>query len=125
MAIPITISVVLIISDTLLIWATATKTRLLMWPWLILHMAEALFFLGSMVFLMIYAGHPWLKVVIFLVGCPLVILLAFFWGVINCFHNYLRDLGLKTAMAQVYKNGYHKVKKTQPPRSLEAKKLTL
>lgn len=108
MAIPITISVVLIISDTLLIWATATKTRLLMWPWLILHMAEALFFLGSMIFLMIYAGHPWLKVVIFLVGCPLVILLAFFWGVINCFHNYLRDLGLKTAMAQVYKNGYHK-----------------
>jgi len=111
MAIPITINVVLIISDTLLIWATATKTRLLMWPWLILHMAEALFFLGAMIFLMIYAGYPWLKVVIFLVGCPLVILLAFFWGVVNCFHNYLRDLGLKTAMAAVYKNGYHQKKR--------------
>ena len=55
MAIPITCNVVLIISDTLLIWASSAKTRrerLLTWPWLLLHCAEWLFFLAIMIFAM-------------------------------------------------------------------------
>ena len=109
MAIPITINVVLIISDVLLIWAASTKTKLLMWPWILLHIAESIFLLGLMVFLMVQVCYAWLKVVIFLVGCPLLILLAFFTGVVIRFYTYLRDVGLKTAMAAVYTNGYHKV----------------
>ena len=108
MAIPITINVLLIISDTLLIWASAAKTKLLLWPWLILHLLEALFFLALMIFFMVIFPQPmwWYKVVIFLVACPLVVFLVFFWTVVKCFYNYLRDLGLKSAVAAVYQNGY-------------------
>ena len=53
MAIPITVNVVLIISDTLLIWAASAKTKLLLWPWIFLHSVEFLFFLAVMIFLMV------------------------------------------------------------------------
>jgi len=110
MAIPITVNVVLIISDTLLIWAASAKTKLLLWPWIFLHSVEFLFFLAVMIFLMVIVPEesPWLKVVIFLVGCPLLVLLAFFLTVVKCLYNYLRDLGVKTAVAAVYQNGYKK-----------------
>jgi len=111
MAIPITVNVVLIISDTLLIWASSAKTRrerLLIWPWLLLHCAEWLFFLALMVFSMIKFPEPWFKVVIFLVGCPLIVLLAFFWTVVKTFLNYWRDLRVKSAVAAVYQNGFKK-----------------
>merc|ERR1719360_274949 len=57
---------------------------------------------------MVIVPEPWFKVLIFLVGCPLVVLLAFFWFVVKCLYNYLRDLGLKSAVAAVYQNGYKK-----------------
>ena len=44
--------------------------------------------------------------VIFLVGCPLIVLLAFFWTVVKTFLNYWRDLRVKSAVAAVYQNGY-------------------
>ena len=46
------------------------------------------------------------RVVIFLVGCPLIVLLAFFWTVVKTFLNYWRDLRVKSAVAAVYQNGY-------------------
>merc|ERR1712223_818274 len=106
----ITVNEVLIISDTLLIWAASAKTKLLLWPWIFLHSVEFLFFLAVMIFLMVIVPEesPWLKVVIFLVGCPLLVLLAFFLTVVKCLYNYLRDLGVKTAVAAVYQNGYKK-----------------
>jgi len=109
MAIPITCNVVLIISDTLLIWASSAKTRrerLLTWPWLLLHCTEWLFFLAIMIFAMYIVPEPWFRVVIFLVGCPLIVLLAFFWTVVKTFLNYWRDLRVKSAVAAVYQNGY-------------------
>lgn len=106
MAIPITVNVVLITADTLLIWAAAAKTKLLCWPWIILHFLEFLFFLAVMILLMSVVPDAWFKVVIFLVGCPLLVLLAFFWTVVQQLYSYLRDHGLKTAVAAVYQNGY-------------------
>ena len=29
------------------------------------------------------------QVVVFLIGCPVIILLGFFWFVVKCFHKYL------------------------------------
>ena len=98
------------LSDTLLIWASASKTKLLLWPWIVLHCLEFVFFLAALIFLMVKVPDAWFKVVIFLVGCPLLVLMAFFWVVVQQLYSYLRDLGLKSAVAAVYQNGY-KVRK--------------
>jgi len=108
LAIPITINVVLIISDTLLIWASASKNKLLLWPWIILHLLEFLFFISMLILLMVIVPEPWFKVVVFLVGSPVIVLLGYFWSVVNLLHNYLRDLSLKSAVAAIYQNGYKK-----------------
>ena len=76
LAIPITINVVLIISDTLLIWASASKNKLLLWPWIILHLLEFLFFISMLILLMVIVPEPWFKVVVFLVGSPVIVLLV-------------------------------------------------
>lgn len=108
LAIPICINVVLIISDTLLIWASASKNKLLLWPWLILHCLEWLFFIAMLILLMYIVPEPWFKVVVFLVGSPIIILLGYFWTVVKLLYNYLRDLSLKSAVAAIYQNGYKK-----------------
>ena len=76
LAIPITINVVLIISDTLLIWASASKNKLLLWPWIILHLLEFLFFISMLILLMVIVDEPWFKAVVFLVGSPVIVLLV-------------------------------------------------
>ena len=76
LAIPITINVVLIISDTLLIWASASKNKLLLWPWIILHLLEFLFFISMLILLMVIVPEPWFKAVVFLVGSPVIVLLV-------------------------------------------------
>ena len=63
LAIPITINVVLIISDTLLIWASGARNRILIWPWMIIHFLEFLFFIAALIFAMIIVPEPWFKVV--------------------------------------------------------------
>lgn len=108
LAIPITVNVVLIISDTLLIWASASKNKLLLWPWIILHCLEWLFFIAMLIYLMVIVPKTGFKVVVFLVGSPIIVMLAFCWTVVKLLHNYLRDLGLKSAVAAVYHNGYRK-----------------
>ena len=62
LAIPITINVVLIISDTLLIWACGARNRILIWPWLIIHFLEFLFFIAALIFAMVIVPEPWFKV---------------------------------------------------------------
>ena len=34
--------------------------------------------------------------------CPFLVVFAFCWFIVKCFYNYLRDLGLKEALAEVY-----------------------
>ncbi len=62
MAIPITINVVLIISDTLLIWASGARNRILIWPWMVIHFVEFLFFIAALIFAMIIVPEAWFKV---------------------------------------------------------------
>ena len=64
LAIPITVNVVLIISDTLLIWASASKNKLLLWPWIILHCLEWLFFIAMLIYLMVIVPKTGFKVVV-------------------------------------------------------------
>lgn len=62
LAIPVTVNVVLILSDFLVLWATASKSRLLLLPWLVLHALEFIFFIALLVFLMVTLVEPWIKV---------------------------------------------------------------
>ena len=62
LAIPITINVVLIISDTLLVWASGARNRILIWPWMIIHSLEFLFFIAALIFSMVIVPEPWFKV---------------------------------------------------------------
>ena len=62
LAIPVTVNVVLIISDSLLIWSTAARNKLLLWPWMVLHAIEFLFFVAFLIFLMVALDTPWIKV---------------------------------------------------------------
>ena len=62
MAIPVTVNVVLILSDCLLVWATAFKSRLLLLPWMAMHALEFGLFVALLVYLMIYLVEPWVKV---------------------------------------------------------------
>jgi hypothetical protein len=62
LAIPITINVVLIISDTLLIWASGARNRILIWPWMVIHFVEFLFFIAALIFAMIIVPEAWFKV---------------------------------------------------------------
>ena len=83
-----------------------------------------------LILLMVIVPEPWFKVVVFLVGSPVIVLLVsilksvlhsveiwqkvytflsfqgYFWSVVNLLHNYLRDLSLKSAVAAIYQNGY-------------------
>ena len=62
MAIPVTINLVLILADILLIWATAARIKLWLWPWMILHTIEMLLFITLLVLLMVLIEEPWIKV---------------------------------------------------------------
>jgi hypothetical protein len=42
------------------------------------------------------------QIILFLVVCPFLVVFFFCWFVVKCFHNYLRDLNLKEAVAAVY-----------------------
>ena len=55
---------VLIISDTLLIWASASKNKLLLWPWIILHCLEWLFFIAMLIYLMVIVPKTGFQVVV-------------------------------------------------------------
>ena len=67
LAIPVTINLVLILADILLIWATAARIKLWLWPWMILHTIELLFFITLLVLLMVLIDEPWIKVRSFLI----------------------------------------------------------
>ena len=133
MAIPVTVNVVLILSDCLLVWATAFKSRLLLLPWMAMHALEFGLFVALLVYLMIYLVEPWVKVterqslntkwryerilfssqvVVFLIGCPVIILLGFFWFVVKCFHKYIGATEWKgVSVRHTTKHGIHRTYK--------------
>ena len=49
-----------------------------------------------------------LKVIVFLVVCPFLVVFFFCWFLVKCFYNYLRDLNLKEAVAAVYAQSQQK-----------------
>lgn len=62
LAIPITINIVLMISNSLLIWATVSKHKILIWPWLVLYAIEWLCLLTMMIYAIIVIPKSHLKV---------------------------------------------------------------
>lgn len=102
MAIPITLNIVLMLANSLLIWAVMAEYKLLLWPWMVLYGLEWILLTAVMVFLVIILFSSYMKAILFLVLCPFLVVFAFCWFVVKCFYNYLRDLNLKQAMNAIY-----------------------
>ena len=99
------------LSDALLAWSAASKQhKILLWPWLVLHAVEWAAALAALVFLILVVPKTFMKVLLFLVVSPFLVVFAFCWFVVKCFFNYLRDLSHKEAVAAVYTN-YESVRK--------------
>jgi len=152
LAIPITINVVLIISDTLLIWASGARYFEYLKD---VELYEIIYFFDEKkqdfnlalvdpslygvsifhhCFDICYGGITrtmdkgefclnhvknilkthFFQVVVFLICCPIILLLGFFWLVVKCFYNFLRDVHIKAAVAAVYQNGMN-----PPPQSFQ------
>lgn len=91
------------IADSLVIWASVSQHRILLWPWLVLHLIEWLILLGLLVYFMVALPKPFLKVILFLIVCPFLVVFAFCWFVVRCFYKFLKDLDLKEAVTEAYK----------------------
>ena len=62
LAIPITLNIVLMISDSLLIWASVSQHRILLWPWLVLYALEFFVFIALLVYFMVVLPKTYMKV---------------------------------------------------------------
>ena len=62
MAIPVTLSIVLMIADSLLIWAAVSQHRILIWPWLVLYAIEYVVLVALLVYFMVVMPKTYLKV---------------------------------------------------------------
>ena len=62
LAIPVTLSIVLMIADSLLIWAALSQHRILLWPWLVLYAIEFVVLVALLVYFMVVMPKTYLKV---------------------------------------------------------------
>ena len=62
LAIPVTLSIVLMIADSLLIWAAVSQHRILLWPWLVLYAVEYVLLVALLVYFMVVLPKTYLKV---------------------------------------------------------------
>ena len=62
LAIPVTLSIVLMIADSLLIWAALSQHRILIWPWLVLYAIEYVVLVALLVYFMVVMPKTYLKV---------------------------------------------------------------
>ena len=63
LAIPVTLSIVLMIADSLLIWAAVSQHRILLWPWLVLYAVEYVLLVALLVYFMVVLPKTYLKVI--------------------------------------------------------------
>ena len=57
-----TLSIVLMIADSLLIWAAVSQHRILIWPWLVLYAIEYVVLVALLVYFMVVMPKTYLKV---------------------------------------------------------------
>ena len=62
LAIPVTLGIVLMIADSLLLWAAVSRHRILIWPWLVLSAAEYVALVALLVYFMVVMPKTYLKV---------------------------------------------------------------
>ena len=69
LAIPVTLSIVLMIADSLLIWAALSQHRILIWPWLVLYAVEYVMLVALLVYFMVVMPKAYLKVGVLMQDC--------------------------------------------------------
>ena len=94
-AVPITITVVLIVSNILAASGSVFSQPVLLLPWLALYLLLNVLVSGLLVYAMILLQDSWLQTIIFLVVAPLVTLAVTAWSVILRLMLGLRSTGGK------------------------------
>jgi len=87
---PITVSVVLIVSNILALWGAIFNLHLLLLPWIILYFVLVIFSGSILIYILILLHDIWFQTILFLVIVPEIVLGAAFWFVIVSFYRSTR-----------------------------------
>ena len=81
-ALPITINLVLTISNLLAAWGGLFFHPLLLLPWLALYCTYILFAISLLIYMIVILQNIWFKILLFLVVAPIIIVAFSFWLVV-------------------------------------------
>jgi len=93
LALPITVNVVLLLSNILALFGAFCSSPLLLFPWMLSYLVYILFCLALMVYLIFLLEEVWFKVILFLVVFPMIVVAASFWIIVVRLFNKLRETG--------------------------------
>jgi len=89
-ALPITINLILLVSNLLAAWGALFFLPLLLLPWLALYCAYILFLLSLLIYMIVIIQNVWFKVLLFLVIAPIIVVAFFFWFIVFRFFNDMK-----------------------------------
>lgn len=89
-ALPITINLVLMVSNLLAAWGGLFFHPLLLLPWLALYAAYILFATSLLIYMIVILQNVWFKVLLFLVVAPIIVVAFAFWLIVYKFYNELK-----------------------------------
>jgi len=94
---PITVSVVLIVSNILTLWGAIFNLHLLLLPWIILYLVLIIFSSSILIYIIILLHDIWFQAILFLVIVPEIVLGAAFWFVVVSLYRSTRHSHEKQA----------------------------
>ncbi len=119
LAVPITLNIVLMMSNAMLVWGAIGRHRLLLWPWIVLYAVEWIAAAAAVVYVVIALKQDNIKVLAFLISCPFIVVFGFCWLAVKSLDNAFSDAELKEAVAAVYnknkESAAHAVIANEPP----------
>lgn len=101
-ALPITIILVLMVSNVLAFWGALFSHPLLLLPWLALYLVFILFIASLLIYIIIILQDIWFQVLLFLVIAPVLVVGAAFWFVVLRLYRTTRHSNRKSAPPQAH-----------------------
>jgi len=94
---PITVSVILIVSNILTLWGAIFNLHLLLLPWIFLYLVLIIFSSSILIYIIILLQDIWFQAILFLVIVPEIVLAAAFWFVVVSLYRSTRHSHEKEA----------------------------
>jgi len=89
-ALPITINLVLMVSNLMAAWGGLFFHPLLLLPWLALYCAYILFATSLLVYMIAILQNVWFKILLFLVVAPIIVVALAFWLIVFKYYNDMK-----------------------------------